>query len=142
MHMKRDRILFWLAALLVFAFFSLATYRVYGRIGAFGCGDECINYTAGHFLLQGKRLYSEIFFNRQPFMAYLSTWVQWIARPSTLYKLVLVHRICIALYSLTMGGLLIWRFRWAGLLFLTLYEGTKFYLYGYQFIAEALVVYP
>lgn len=108
----------------------------------FGCGDECINYTAAHFLKMGKSLYTEVFFNRQPLMAYISTAVQWATNPTSLYSLVLYHRLAIVLYALGMGALLILRFNIPALCFLILYEGTKFYVYGYQFIGEAVIVYP
>ncbi len=122
--------------------FSVVSFRLYTRIGVFGCGDECINYTAGYFILLGKSLYSQIFFNHQPALAFLSAFIQWVSQPIDLYHLVLYHRVFIVFYSLCMGALLLWRFRLSAVLFLLLYEGTKYYMYGYQFIGEALIVYP
>ena len=127
---------------LLFAVFLAVVFRLYQRIGVFGCGDECINYTAGYFILLGKSLYSQIFFNHQPTLAFISTFIQWVSQPKDLYHLVLYHRVFMILYSFGMAVFLIWRFRLRAMLFLLLYEGTKYYMYGYQFIGEALIVYP
>ena len=134
--------MFWLLCGIYLIVFLGTSYRLYNRLGVFGCGDECINYTAAHFLTIGKSLYTEVFFNRQPLMAIASVVVQWVTNPTSLYSLVLYHRVAITIYALVMGVVLILRFRIPALLFLMLYEGTKFYMYGYQFIGEAVIVYP
>ena len=139
--MKNNRVFWVLLGLYIFIFFS-TSYQLYNRVGVFGCGDECINYTAAHFLNTGKSLYTEVFFNRQPIMAYASLAVQWVTHPTNLYSLVLYHRIAFMVYAFIMGVLLILRFNLPALCFLILYEGTKFYVYGYQFIGEAVIVYP
>lgn len=138
----KKHIKFILLICLYFIIFVITSYHLYKRLGVFGCGDECINYTAAYFMQKGKVLYGQIFYNRQPAMALISFFVQRITHPSSLYTLVLYHRLAIMIYALFMGLVIIWRFRATGLLFLILYEGTKFYSYGYQFIGEAVVVYP
>lgn len=95
----------------------------------------------GFFLLQGKHLFSEIFFNHMPFMAYISYAIQGITNPQTLYQLVLYHRLATMLWALTMDVLIIYRFRYAGLGFVFFYEMTKFYLFGDRFLAEGILVY-
>lgn len=135
----------WLFSVAVVCYlfvFSVVSFRLYERIGAFGCGDECINYTAGYFLTTGKSLYSQIFFNHQPVLAYASAWILGAMHPSDIYHLVLYHRWFVVFYSLCMGIVLIWRFRLRAVLFLLAYESTKYYWYGYQFIGEAFIVYP
>lgn len=139
--MKKYIVFLILLGLYLLVFFA-TSYRLYNRLGVFGCGDECINYTAAYFLSTGKSLYTEVFFNRQPLMAYASLVLQWATHPTSLYALVLYHRLAFVLYACTLGLFLIWRFRVPALLFLILYEGTKFYVYGYQFIGEAVIVYP
>ena len=139
--MKKYIVFFIIFGLYVVVFFT-TSYRLYNRLGVFGCGDECINYTAAYFLKMGKPLYTHVFFNRQPLMAYASLAVQQVTHPESIYSLVLYHRLAFVLYAFVMGLLLIWRFRIPALLFLVLYEGTKFYVYGYQFIGEAVIVYP
>lgn len=141
MKYKRCVSYFLLFSLYLYIYLS-TSYIFYNRIGVFGCGDECINYTAGYFLHQGKQLYSEIFFNRQPSLAYISAAIQWVLHPTSLYQLVLYHRMSVIAYAFIFGMLLIWRLRLSGVLFLLLYEGTKYYSYGYQFIGEAFIVYP
>ncbi len=96
----------------------------------------------GFFLLKGKKLYSEIFFNHQMGMAYISFLVQKIAHPQTIYKLVLYHRLLVFAFSLLWGVFFVLRFKWIGLLFILLFESTKYYVFGDRFLAESFIVYP
>lgn len=111
------------------------------RIAAFGCFDQCFNFVAAYFMLKGKALYSQIFFNHQPLMAFASYFVQSQFHPETLFHLVYYHRNFMLVFSLLMNLLLIIRFRWAGVGFVFFYEATKYYLFGNSFLPEALVAY-
>lgn len=119
----------------------LVSKASYQRIGAFGCFDQCFNFVAAYFMLKGKALHSQIFFNHQPLMAYLSYIIQVISNPDNLYSLVLYHRLFILFFSLFMDVFIIWRFRWAGIGFVLFYETTKYYLFGNFFLPEAIVAY-
>ncbi len=119
----------------------LVSKAFYQRIGVFGCFDQCFNFVAAYFMLKGKVLYSQIFFNHQPLMAYLSYIIQGLFNPDNLYKLVLYHRMFILFFSLLMNVLIIWRFRWAGIGFVLFYETTKYYLFGNFFLPEAIIAY-
>ena len=123
-------------------FFTAITYFYYQRIGSFGCFDDCFNYMGGYFLLKGKVIYSEFFYNHQPLMAYLSYFIQKISSPSSIYQLILYHRLFIYLFSFLMGIILIFRFKWNALAFLLVFESTKFYLFGDRFLAEGFIIYP
>ena len=112
------------------------------RVGAFGCFDDCFNFGAGYFLLQGKQLYSQIFFNHQPFMAYISAVVQYITQPQTLFELVKYHRIAVLFLADIFGTFLILRFGFPLFLSLVVFEATKFYIFGDRFLAEGIIVYP
>jgi len=131
-------IFFWL----ILGFLYIFLFQIYlPRVNAFGCFDDCFNYVAGYFLLKGKTLYSEIFFNHQPLMAYISKIIQLATKPINIYELVLRHRQFLLLFGFLMNCLLIWRFSLVGLGFALIYELTKFYLFGDRFLAEGLVVY-
>ncbi len=112
------------------------------RVGAFGCFDDCFNFGAGNFLLQGKQLYSQIFFNHQPFMAYISAAIQYLSHPQTLFELVKYHRIAVLLFADVSGMFLILRFGFPLFLTLCIFESTKFYIFGDRFLAEGIIVYP
>lgn len=112
------------------------------RVGAFGCFDDCFNFGAGYFLIQGKQLYSQIFFNHQPIMAYISAAVQYISHPQTLFELVKYHRLAVLLLSDIFGTFLILRFGFPLFLSLVVFEATKFYIFGDRFLAEGIIVYP
>lgn len=126
--------------LIPFFFFVYKIYRE--RVTAFGCFDDCFNYTAAYFMLKGKALYSEIFFNHQMLPAYISYIIQRFSHPTTIYELVLFHRLFLLGFSLVFDLLIIWRFRLAGVAFTIFYEPTKYYLFGDRFLAESFIVYP
>lgn len=138
--MKKLKVVFLFAFLLPFFLFIFQAY--FQRIGAFGCFDDCFNYVAGYFILKGKTLYAEIFFTHQPLMAILSSFIQRLTQPQSIYQLVAFHRIAILLFAFLMDIFLIIRFRGAGLGFVVFYEATKFYLFGDRFLGEAVIVYP
>lgn len=127
--------------LILGAILFLVSKASYQRIGVFGCFDQCFNLVAAYFMLKGKVLYSQIFFNHQPLMAYLSYIIQGLFNPDNLYKLILYHRMFILFFSLLMNVLIIWRFRWAGIGFVLFYETTKYYLFGSFFLPEVIVAY-
>lgn len=136
----------WLTILLpslLLIFLYVVLYKIYmPRVNAFGCFDDCFNFMGGYFLLKGKHLYSEIFFNHQPLMAYVSAFLQLFLKPQSIYELVLEHRKALLLFSLCFNLLLIIRFRLVGFGFAIFYEFSKFYLFGDRFLAEGFIVYP
>lgn len=131
-----------LAVFLVTPYFYLL-YKIYNQqFSAFGCFDECFNYTAGYFMLKGRHLYENIFFNHQPLMAYISYYIQKFFHPESIYHLVLYHRMFVLLFSFIFDIILVFRFRLVGIGFLLFYEITKFYFMGSLFLGESLVVQP
>ena len=129
--------------LLVTALFFIPVFIIYYKESvSFHFIDEYNNILAGYFLLKGKTLYSQIFFQHQPLMAYISYTLQKILHPNTLYKLVLYHRLFIVFAAFIFDLLLVFRFRIIGFGFTVIFELTKYYLFGGTFLAESLVVYP
>lgn len=121
---------------------NLILYKILSpRVNAFGCFDDCFNIVAGYFMLDGKTLYSQIFFNHQMLMADISYVIQTLSHPINIYELVLRHRQFIMLIGLIMDGVLIYRFGLAGVGFTLFYEFSKFYIFGDRFLGEGLVVY-
>lgn len=121
----------------------IALYKIYiPHVNAFGCFDDCFNIVAGYFITNGKRLYSEIFFNHQPLMAYFSYFIQTKFHPINIYDLILTHRQSIMAFSFIVNVLIIFRFGLPMLGFVLLYEFSKFYVFGDRFLAEGVIVYP
>lgn len=116
--------------------------KYFPRINAFGCFDDCFNFLGGFFLLKGRRLYSEIFFNHQPLAAFISLFIQIYSKPINIYDLILRHRQFLFAYSFIFNSFLIMRFGLSGFLFSIIFESSKFYLFGDRFLAESLTVYP
>lgn len=118
-------------------------YKIYTpKVNAFGCFDDCFNIVAGYFIVEGKRLYSEIFFNHQPLMAYFSSFIQTVFHPINIYDLILTHRQTVMAFSFVMNVLMVLRFGLPMLGFVLLYEFSKFYVFGDRFLAEGIIVYP
>ena len=75
-------------------------------------------------------------------MAYLSSGIQTIGKPETLYAIIADHRLIVFAWSMLMGSLLVLRFGFTGAGFILLFEATKGYTFGERFLAESLIVYP
>lgn len=129
--------------LLLISPFYIAFFKAYYmRFAAFGCFDECFNYTAGYFIGRGRVLYEQIFYNHQMLMAYLSYGIQLLLNPQSLYQLLLYHRMFVFFFALLMNIFFLYRFGLIGFGFALLFEATKFYFMGSLFLPESLIVYP
>lgn len=123
--------------------FSIILYKLYiPHINSFGCFDECLNYIGGYFLLHGRSLYSQIFFNHQPFMAYASFLVLKFFHPANMFEMLLRYKQVLLFTGLVADFFIIRRFKWAGIGFTIIFELTKYYLFGDKFLAESFLVYP
>lgn len=92
-------------------------------------------------MLHGKILYSQIWFNHQPFMAFISFFIQAFTHPINIFDLLLKHRQFIMLAAFFMDALIIYRFGLVGVGFTLFYEFSKFYIFGDRFLGEALIPY-
>lgn len=134
---------FLLGSLVFLALLYVVLFKIeLARVSTFGCFDDCFNYVGGYFMLKGRQLYLEIFYNHQMLMAYISYGVQRIFQPQSIYELLVYHRMLVLAFSFLMNVLLTIRFRWVGIGFVLFYELTKYYLFGDRFLAESFIVYP
>lgn len=131
-----------LSFVVIFVLFGILYKLLIPRINAFGCFDDCFNFLGGYFILHGKKLYEEIFFNHQPLFAFISFLVQKFSDPINIYDLILKHRQLLMGFALLMNLLLVWRFRWTAVFFAVSFELTKYYFFGDRFLAESFIVYP
>ena len=134
-------ILFILSVSIALLQFAFITFILMKRIGAFGCFDDCHNFATGYFMLKGRQIYSEIFYNHQMIMPFISYLIQLITSPDSLYSLVQYHRIFVTGFSFIATLGLILRFKWRGIIFSLLYEPIKFYFLGDRFLPEAFIPY-
>lgn len=124
-------------------FFTFILYKIYiPRINEFGCFDDCNNFMGGYFILHGKKLFSQIFFNHAPGMAYVSFLIQYFSKPINLYELILKHRQFVIVVGFLFNLLFLLRFRFKIIGFILFFELSKFYLFGDRFLAEGIIVYP
>ncbi len=139
----KKSLLFSAIGILGISVLSLFLYKMYiPRVNAFGCFDDCFNFMGGYFLLHNKHLYSQIFYNHAPGMAYISALIQLLTHPQNLYDVVLKHRQFVFIFGLVMNIFLFLRFGYSLLPMIFIYELTKFYVFGDRFLAEGIIVYP
>lgn len=127
--------------ILLIPFWGVLYYFFAKHIGEFGCFDDCNNFMGGYFLLHGKKIFSEFFFNHQMLMANISYLVQAAFHPQTLYSLVTYHRLLVFAFSVVAGSYLVIRFGLSAVGFVLLFEVNKYYIFGNRFLAESFVVY-
>jgi hypothetical protein len=132
---------FIISFVLILLFYAFIQANLYKRIGAFGCFDDCHTITSAYFINRGRTLYSEIFYNHQLLMPFLSSIIQKVSSVHSLYSLIAVHRLAIYAISLVLNIILLIRFRWKAIGFILLYEPIKFYIFGDRFLPEAFIPY-
>lgn len=137
-HFK-PRIILVLVVLLLF-FFTGKAYQASAL--SFHFVDEEDNIVLGKYLLQGEKLYSDLFSHHQPLAYIFSAGIQEVTSPNTLFLLIKRHREALIFWSIVWGVLLVLRFRLLMLLTLFIYEPLKIFLLGHLFLSESLVVYP
>lgn len=129
--------------ILSLALFYFIFYRILiSRMNAFGCFDDCFNYVGGYFVNNGKRIYTDFFFNHQPLMAYISAFIQNFTHSDSIPLLLLRHRQALFLFGFIFSSVITIRFGYIGVLFAFLYESSKYYLFGDRFLAEGFITYP
>lgn len=129
--------------LFILCFLYLFLYKILiPRVLAFGCFDDCFAITSGYFISNGKKLYTDIFYNHQLILPYLSSLIQLYFKPQNLYELILRHREVMLGLSFILNSLLLVRFGGKMLIWAIFFELSKFYFFGDRFLAEGIVVYP
>jgi len=130
--------------LIATTFFSLLLILyIYERfIFSFNFTDEGDNISIGKFLLQGKKLYKDVFSQHQPLTYYFSSLVQKIANPQNILMVIKRHREVVIAFSFCWIILLVWRFGFLFILPSLIFELIKYYFLGHLFLAESFVGYP
>lgn len=117
-------------------------YFYLNQIFAIHFVDEEDNLVLGHFLLNGQKLYSDLFSHHQPLAYILSAGCQLLTAPENIFMLIKRHREFMIAWSVLWSTVLIWRFRERTIIPLIIYETSKFFLLGSLFLSESLAVYP
>ena len=105
-------------------------------------GDEDDNFVIAQWILDGKKLYQDVFYNHQPLPILAGALLQKIYRPTSIFQLVKYQRISIFIYSATCSLILYYLIGWPAIIFIFLFETTKFALLGNLFLAETIAIYP
>lgn len=126
-------VLGWLGFL--FVLFSRNVFNIH-------FGDEDDNFLLGKFLTNGNFLYSDLFSHHQPLGYILSALVQVVAKPETIFQLVIAHRAFIFAWAALWTIIASLYFGNQILVFSMVYEVSKRAIFGDQFLSESLAVYP
>lgn len=123
-------------------FLTYSSIQYENKVFAIHFVDEEDNIVLGKYLLENKKLYGDLFSHHQPSGYILSAGVQKVTDPNSIFLLIKRHREAIIAWSFIWSLVLILRFGWPLLIFVSIYELTKIYLFGNLFLAESLVIYP
>src|SRR3989344_3439524 len=137
-HTERKDFLIYSGILLFLLIISVIYFQFSGS-GRFT--DEFNSFVRANFMIKGRQIYSEIFSHHQPIMVYISHVLQKILHPNSLFQLVVVHRLFVIVFALLASLILIARFRKPAVLFVFLFELSKYYLFGNLFLGETLIAY-
>ncbi len=123
--------------------FLLATsFAYHNKVASFHFVDEEDNFVLGKYLLEGKKVYGNLFSHHQPLAYVFSAGIQKATHPNSIYLLLKWHRDIMILLTIAGSLLLTWRFGLRMLFFIFIFELTKIYLLGNIFLSESLVIYP
>lgn len=132
-----------IAAWIVFGLLIILLYRVdsHGWLRV-NFVDEQDNFVVANNILEGNKVYTNIFSHHQPLTYVLSGLVQNVLEPNTIQSLVKQHRMTVTIWSTVWMFFLTWRFGWGMAGAVMLLELIKRVYLGNMFLAESLVVWP
>jgi len=130
-------------SVIVFAFYSFQLYKTtinYAQTDRFV--DENDHMIGGYFLLKGKKLYKDISVVHQPLVYYYSSVGQAIFKVNSLFSFINRQRLMILAYSLFWNLSYFVIFGPIAILFMLIFEISKFWFLGNLLLGETLAVYP
>ncbi len=123
-------------------FLTITSFFYHTHVFSFHFVDEEDNFVLGKYLLSNEKLYSDLFSHHQPLAYIFSASVQKITNPNSIFLLIKRHREVMIIWSFVWSVILVARFGRPLLLTIIVYEGLKYFLLGYLFLAESIFVYP
>jgi hypothetical protein len=104
--------------------------------------DEEDHLAGADLINRGYKLHEQIQSNHQPLVYFGSAAIQKITQPDNIFMLIRRHRQALFIYGALWSLLLVLRFRYLGLLFVTIFEFLKYGLLGNLLLMESVAVYP
>jgi len=104
--------------------------------------DEQDNFIVAKNIIDGNKIYTNVFSHHQPGPYILSALIQVTTKPDLIQNLVLRHRQFVFVWSIVWILLIMWRFGYQMLVPLMIVEIVKNKYLGSLFLAESLVVAP
>jgi len=137
--MNKKNILIWI----IFGIIMLVSFRIsQARSLSMHFADEEDHITIARYTNRGFKLYQEIQSNHQPIVYFSSAKLQQLLDPPNIFMLIRRHRQAMFIYGLIWSGIILWRFKAVGLIFITLFEFLKYWLFGNLWLMESFAIYP
>lgn len=129
--------------ILIFSFTSFFLYRLAINHSQYlGFQDENAQMTAGMLINNRFTLYKDIYLNHQPLIYTLSSIIDKVFHPNTIFLLVKRHREIIFLMSIFWNFIFIYSFGNIFIFFFIIFESVKYLFLGNMFLGESISVYP
>lgn len=104
--------------------------------------DEEEHIVIADLMNRGKRLYTDISTNHQPLNYIVSSLVLRVFKPTNVFMVIKRHREIVFVWSAIWAIIILRRFGWRSLPFISVFELLKYFLLGNEFLAESFAAYP
>ncbi|OIO45094.1 MAG: hypothetical protein COZ34_04055 [Candidatus Pacebacteria bacterium CG_4_10_14_3_um_filter_34_15] len=130
----------FLSLLLLFIFFGLLFFGVKNQSQSWYFQDETEHITLGWMITDyGRQLYTNLSTNHQPLPIFVGSLSKFISY-NTLFIFIDGLRISMWFFALITSIIIVFRFKWIGLISVTLTYSLSHYYFGWHVLAESLVV--
>lgn len=137
-----SKIILLFTSIIIFSFLILTSIGYKNNIYTSNFVDEEDNFTVARYVLQGEKIYTDIFSHHQPIPYFISAGIQTLKGVDNINQLIKWHRYFMIFWGVVWCLILFYKFRFFAVPFIAIYELTKIFLIGHTFLAEAFVVYP
>lgn len=132
---------FWKIIVLIFCFFAVFLFQRQNLLKP-NFVDEQDNFVVAKNLIDGNKIYTNIFSHHQPGTYVLSGAIQKLTSPNLIETLIKRHRQFIIMWSIVWIAFIVWRFGFQMLGAMMILELVKNIYLGSLFLAESLIVAP
>ena len=137
----KKKIFYLLPFLFLFIFFVIQFFGLRNHSQSFYFQDETEHVTLGWMISDyGKTLYKDLSTNHQPLPIFMGALFSKVINFQTLFQLIEQLRIGMWLFHFLTGLLIVYRFRYKGLLPVLFVNSLSYLFFGWYVLAESLVL--
>src|SRR3989344_5025879 len=127
-------------AILLIVFYGFLIRPIERNIFNVSFVDEQDTFATAQWVLKGKVLHKDVYYQHQPIPTLTSAIVQKITKPNSIFLLIKRHREFIFLFSATTFLILTLKYGYIAVVMAIFWELTKSVFLGNLFLAEAIVI--